>query len=88
VTDATWSVRFARRAEKDIDRLDPHIRDRVIAAIDRLLANDLSLDLRRLATSSEERIRVGDWRVRFARDVDTRTIVIQRVLPRERAYDR
>ncbi len=28
------------------------------------------------------------WRVRFTRDRETRTIVIQRVLPRGRAYDR
>jgi mRNA-degrading endonuclease RelE of RelBE toxin-antitoxin system len=88
VTDAAWRVNFTRRAQKDIDRLDHHIRDRVIASIDRLLADDPSLDLRRLATSSEERIRVGDWRIRLTRDIQTRTIVIQRVLPRGRAYER
>jgi mRNA-degrading endonuclease RelE of RelBE toxin-antitoxin system len=60
----------------------------VLAAVDRLLAQDSSLDVRRLTGSSEQRIRVGDWRVRFVSDVDAELIVVQRVLPRGRAYDR
>jgi mRNA-degrading endonuclease RelE of RelBE toxin-antitoxin system len=60
----------------------------VLAALDRLLARDASLDVRRLTASNEERIRVGDWRIRFARDPTTQLIVVQRVLPRGRAYDR
>lgn len=34
----------------------------------------------------EWRLRVGDWRVRFTRNSDTRTVLILRVLPRGRAY--
>lgn len=36
----------------------------------------------------ESRLRVGDWRVIVELDVPERTIVIARVLPRGRAYDR
>jgi mRNA-degrading endonuclease RelE of RelBE toxin-antitoxin system len=36
----------------------------------------------------EWRLRVGDWRVRFAFDDQQRVIVVLRVLPRGRAYDR
>jgi mRNA-degrading endonuclease RelE of RelBE toxin-antitoxin system len=60
----------------------------VLAAIDRLVARDPSLDVRRLTGSPEYRIRVGDWRVRFALDTEAHLIVVQRVLPRGRAYDR
>jgi len=60
----------------------------VLAAIDRLLEQDASLGVRRLTGSTEHRVRVGDWRVRFTRDTATRLIVVQRILPRGRAYDR
>jgi mRNA-degrading endonuclease RelE of RelBE toxin-antitoxin system len=88
VTDGPWSLDFTVRARRDLRRLDPQIRGRVFVALDRLLAEDASLDIRRLVASTEERIRVGDWRVRLTRDTATRLIVVQRVLPRGRAYDR
>jgi len=37
---------------------------------------------------AESRLRVADWRVIVELDTAARTIVIQRVLPRGRAYDR
>jgi mRNA-degrading endonuclease RelE of RelBE toxin-antitoxin system len=33
-------------------------------------------------------LRVGDWRVIIELDVAARAIIIQRILPRGRAYDR
>jgi mRNA-degrading endonuclease RelE of RelBE toxin-antitoxin system len=36
--------------------------------------------------ADEWRLRVGTWRVRFAFDPQTHTIVVLRVLPRDRAY--
>ena len=69
-------------------RLDPPVARRVIAALDRLLARDQSIDLRRLQGSDEWRLRVGDWRVRLRLDFDARTVIVVRVLPRGRAYER
>jgi mRNA-degrading endonuclease RelE of RelBE toxin-antitoxin system len=60
----------------------------VLSAIDRVVARDPALDVRRLTGSAELRVRVGDWRVRFTRDVEAKLIVVQRVLPPGRAYDR
>ncbi|MCA1677782.1 MAG: hypothetical protein LC777_01945 [Actinobacteria bacterium] len=37
---------------------------------------------------SKSRLRVGDWRVILELDESHRTIVVVRVLPRGRAYDR
>jgi mRNA interferase RelE/StbE len=88
VTDEPWGLDFTPQARRDLRRLDPQITKRVLTAIDRLLAQDASLEVRRITGSSERRIRVGDWRVRFTRDTATRLIVVQRVLPRGRAYDR
>ena len=47
-----------------------------------------TIPVRELAGSDEHRLRVGDWRVRFRREVGARQIVILRVLPRGRAYER
>jgi mRNA interferase RelE/StbE len=86
--EAPWSVSFARRADKDMDRLDAPVRQRVTDGIERLAENDPSTDVRRLKGSDELRLRVGDWRVRFRRDAQKREIVVLRVLPRGRAYER
>ncbi|MGO9955186.1 MAG: type II toxin-antitoxin system RelE family toxin [Solirubrobacteraceae bacterium] len=88
MTDETWGVTFTPRARRDLRALDPQIRDRVLSAIDRVVARDPAVDVRRLTGSEELRVRVGDWRVRFTRDVEAKLIVVQRVLPRGRAYDR
>ena len=88
MSDENWGVTFTPRARRDLRALDPPIRDRVLSVIDRVAARDPTLDVRRLAGSPELRVRVGDWRVRFTRDVEAKLIVVQRVLPRGRAYDR
>ena len=86
--DAQWAISFESRADKDLGRLDPPIARRVIAALDQLLSQDASLDLRRLQNSDEWRLRVGDWRVRLRLEFETRTVIVVRILPRGRAYDR
>jgi mRNA interferase RelE/StbE len=88
VTDEKGGVTFTPRARRDLRALDPQIRDRVLSVIDRVAARDQALDVRRLTGSAELRVRVGDWRVRFTRDLEAKLIVVQRVLPRGRAYDR
>lgn len=86
--DARWAIRFEPRAERDLSRLDPPIARRVLAALDRLLERDPSVDVRRLRGSDEWRLRVGDWRVRLRLNFDERTVIVVRILPRGRAYDR
>lgn len=83
-----WSVEFERRADKDLERLDPPIRERVFSGLERLASDPHSAGLRKLSGRPESRLRVGDWRVIVELDVAQRTIVVLRVLPRGRAYDR
>lgn len=83
-----WALSYAKRAEKDIGRLDPQVRSRVFAALERLAADDPAIDIRKLTSVDDWRMRVGDWRVRFTRDRAARTIHVTHVLPRGRAYDR
>ncbi len=88
MSDPSWRLAYASAARRDLRRLDPPVRARVIAALEHLAANDPNVDVRTLTGSDELRLRVGDWRVRFVRDTAERQLVILRVLPRGRAYDR
>jgi mRNA interferase RelE/StbE len=88
VTAESWGVEFERRAEKDLERLDPQVKQRVLSAIGRLADDPGSADLRKLTGRAEFRLRVGDWRVIIDLDIAARAIIIERVLPRGRAYDR
>lgn len=77
------------RARKDLRRIDPPTRARILSAITRLAEGaELTGDVKRLRESEEYRLRVGDWRVRFERHDRQLVIVVVRVLPRGRAYDR
>lgn len=77
---------FSARARQDLKRLDPPVRHRIVDALDRLTGEPAVGDVVRLCGRDEWRLRVGDWRVRFARDPDTGTVNVLRVLPRARAY--
>jgi mRNA interferase RelE/StbE len=86
-----WSVSYERRAEKDIARLDPQVRKRVLARLGDVARDPYAASLRQLtgrAGGAESRLRIGDWRALLKLDEATRTIRVQRVLPRGRAYDR
>lgn len=58
----------------------------MVTSIERLAADDSSIQERKLKGTEEWRIRVGDWRVRFRREFPRREIIVLRVLPRGRAY--
>jgi mRNA interferase RelE/StbE len=89
VSASHWRVVVDDRARKDLRRIDPPTRQRILRAIARLAQGaELTGDIKRLQGSHEYRLRVGDWRVRFERDDQRLIITIVRVLPRGRAYDR
>jgi mRNA interferase RelE/StbE len=81
-------VRLARGAEKDIDRLDPAVRKRVLRALRRLAEGPGEGALVKLKGRPGLRMRVGDWRVIVELEQEARTIRVKRVLPRGRAYKR
>ncbi len=84
-----WALHYVRRAEKDVAQLDRQVSRRVLLAIDRLVADpDHAAGVRKLTGRPEARLRVGDWRVVFEANRESRTVIVHRVLPRGRAYDR
>jgi mRNA interferase RelE/StbE len=89
VSEPHWRVVIDDRARKDLRRIDPPTRQRILSAIARLAQGaELTGDVKRLRGSHEYRLRVGDWRVRFEREDRRLVITVVRVLPRGRAYDR
>jgi mRNA interferase RelE/StbE len=83
-----WVVIVTPTARREVRRLDPQIKRRVEAALDLAAIDPDSIRLRKLAGRPELRMRVGDWRVLVELDRPARAIVVHRVLPRGRAYDR
>jgi len=81
-------VRLARQADKDIDRLDPPVRRRVIKALRNLAEDPTGSGLVKLRGRAGLRLRVGDWRAIVELDHKGRTIRVKRVLPHGRAYER
>lgn len=88
MNEEPWSVEFERHADRDLERLDPPVKRRVLETIERLAINPRSAALRKLSGRTQSRLRVGDWRVIIELDIPARTIVVERVLPRGRAYER
>lgn len=80
----TRRIQWTSRAQKDFDALDRVVSQRVESAIDRFANGDG--DVRRLTGIEPPlfRLRAGDWRILFRFDAET--IVILRILPRDKAY--
>ncbi len=61
---ADYKLTFARSAGRELQRLDPPIARRVLAAIKKLIGNPRPSGCLKLTGSENEwRIRIGDWRV-------------------------
>jgi mRNA interferase RelE/StbE len=88
LTEGPWTYVITPPARRDLRRIDRPIQLRVVDALDSFVANPKAGNARKLTGSDEWRLRVGDWRVRFNFDDEAHTIVVTRVLPRGRAYDR
>ena len=79
-----YEVQFKPRAVRDIARLPSRVQARLLARIEEM-SNDLKGDVKRLTNStSEYRLRVGDYRVLF--EVEEKTIIIYRIRHRREAY--
>lgn len=72
-----WRVELTPAARRDLRRLDPQVRRRVLDALDGLSAQPPRGNIRRLTgIEAEWRLRVGDWRVRFTREQAAHTAYV------------
>ena len=86
-----WRYRITEPALCDLRRVDTKSRERIFAALDRLVADPRGAggDVRKLRGPEDEwRLRIGDWRIRFEWDEPNQTVWVLRVLLRGRAYRR
>ena len=77
-------IEWRSRALKEAERLDPALRERIADAVERLSEDKASVQRLQGYKPPLFRIRVGDWRILFTIDADV--AMIQRVLPRDKAY--
>jgi len=83
---AGWRVEITPPARRDLRRIDPPIRRRVLDELDRLVADPPTGNVIKLQGREEWRLRVGDWRVLLRLDREQRAVHVLRALPRGRAY--
>lgn len=80
--EVIWSA----AAQRDLRRLDRQVAERVRAAVQRYAATGQGNVKQLQGTTARYRLRVGDWRVRFTLVFETQQMIVERVLPRGRAY--
>ena len=83
----TYTLRYARSAEKDLERLPAQIVLRVQHAIRELAANPRPPGYKKLkGYENTYRLRVGKYRVLYEVDDKTVTVLIVRIRNRKDAY--
>jgi len=86
---ARYRVLLTRRAQKDLAGVPQAERGRVVESLAALESwPNHGQDVKKLVDEfpATYRIRRGNWRARFQVDDESKTILIRRVLPRQRAY--
>ena len=79
-------IRWNHQAEDELAALSRPVRQRVLAAIQRLSETGYGDFIKLRGREPEWRLRVGDWRVIFAFVDGGNTIRVLRVLHRREAY--
>lgn len=80
-----WRWRLTSAAGKDLGRLSPEQRLRVVQKLEDLVTGAPHVDLKKIGTD-EYRVRVGDLRVIFTRNSLERLITVIRVADRKDVY--
>ncbi|HUK57452.1 MAG TPA: type II toxin-antitoxin system RelE/ParE family toxin [Nitrospiria bacterium] len=83
----TYRILVEKRIEKEFRRIPAHDRQRIDRAILELASNPRPHGCKKLTDKEGYRVRVGDYRVLYAVDDQSRTVVIYRVKIRnEKTY--
>ena len=82
----SYSIRIKRSAAKDLRRLPPDVRRRLVAAIDRLAEEPLAGSALKGEFSGLRRLRVGRYRIIYEAIHGELTVLVVRVGHRQSAY--
>jgi mRNA-degrading endonuclease RelE of RelBE toxin-antitoxin system len=82
-----WQLVWTPHALKDIRKLDGVTRERIVSLLERFAETGIG-DVLQLTDvhPPEWRLRVGDWRIRFRKDPTQATLMVLRILRRDKAY--
>jgi mRNA interferase RelE/StbE len=82
----SYSIRIKRSAAKDLSRLPPDVRRRLVAAIDRLAEEPLAGSTLKGEFSGLRRLRVASHRIIYEAIHGELTVLVVRVGHRQSAY--
>jgi mRNA interferase RelE/StbE len=82
----SYSLSILPRAVKELKRLPPDIRNRVLHSVQSLTGDPRPPQCRKLSGREGFRIRVGDYRVLYDVDDSDRSVIILHVAHRSNAY--
>jgi mRNA interferase RelE/StbE len=83
----TYRILVEKRIEKDFRRVPVHDRQRIDRAILALASNPRPHGCKKLTDKDGYRVRIGDYRVLYTIDDESRTVVVYRVKIRsEKTY--
>lgn len=81
-----YAIEFADSARREVRKLDPTTKRRILAAIDGLSADPRKGQVRRMVGVSSWRLRVGDHRVVYDIEDNKLAVLVIRVRHRREAY--
>ncbi len=84
----TWKVSYARSAARAIGRLDPQVRIRVRAAVEKLAVDPTRGKPLQLTLQGLRSWRTGDWRIIYRARNEQLEILVVAVGHRREVYDR
>ena len=85
----SYQIEFKRSAERDIRRIHPALILRILAKVE-ALGDDPSprQSLKLSGTEATYRLRIGEYRVIYSVDSETKTVVVYYIRHRREAYRR
>jgi mRNA interferase RelE/StbE len=81
----SYKIEFTKSAEKDLGRIDKQFIAKILEKIDDLALNPLEIS-KKLQARSGYRLRVGDYRVIYDLEEDSKLISIFKISHRQDAY--
>jgi mRNA interferase RelE/StbE len=81
-----YTITLNGRAKRDLKGLTTAIAERIIAVLQEMEDNPLCVDHKKLKGSEAHRIRVGDHRIIYGVDHNSRTIRVVGIKDRKDAY--
>ena len=82
-----YELIYSSSALKQLEKLEPNIKERIVVALERLRIRPESCDIKKLVGMQGYRFRVGDYRIIFDMEKDKLIILVLKIGPRKNIYD-